>query len=101
MTAGEGGGELLAWIVRTGGPCGARPRGEPRAETLRPWVRQADPKPGERAGCFRGLRTGTAVERERIRASEREVRELRQTDDIQRKASACFAQAELDRRSEP
>ena len=32
-----------------------------------------------------------------VRALEREVRELRQTNEILRKASACFAQAELDR----
>ena len=39
----------------------------------------------------------TTEERERIRALEREVRELRQAHEILRKVSAYFAQAELDR----
>jgi transposase len=53
-------------------------------------VRQA-----ERDG---GIRPGTTTdERDRIRALEREVRELRQANEILRKASAYFAQAELDR----
>ena len=40
----------------------------------------------------------TTPERERLKALEREVRELRQANEILRKASAYFAQAELDRR---
>jgi transposase len=40
-------------------------------------------------------------ERARIKALEREVRELRQANEILRKASAYFAQAELDRRFKP
>ena len=60
-------------------------------ETLRVWVRQAERNRGVRAGP-------TTDERERIRALEREVRELRQANEILRKASAYFAQAELDRR---
>ena len=60
------------------------------AETLRRWVRQAEKDSGEREGL-------TTAERERIRALEREVRELRQANEILRKASAYFAQAELDR----
>jgi len=60
------------------------------AETLRRWVRQAEKDCGEREGL-------TTSERERIRALEREVRELRQANEILRKASAYFAQAELDR----
>ncbi len=40
----------------------------------------------------------TTDERERIKALERENRELRQANEILRKASAYFAQAELDRR---
>ena len=49
-----------------------------------------------------GLRAGpTTDERERIKALERENRELRQANEILRKASAYFAQAELDRRSKP
>ena len=64
------------------------------AETLRTWVRQAE--------CDRGQRPGaTTEERERIRALEREVRELRQANEILKKASAYFAMAELDRRSKP
>ncbi len=62
------------------------------AETLRCWVRQAERDQGQRAGP-------TSEERERIRALEREVRELRQANEILRKASAYFAMAELDRRS--
>src|SRR5271167_665687 len=62
------------------------------AETLRGWVRQAERDRGLRAGP-------TGYEHERIRALEREVRELRQANEILRKASAYFAQAELDRRS--
>ena len=61
------------------------------AETLRRWVRQAEQDRGERAGA-------TSAERERIKELEREVRELRQANEILRKASAFFAQAELDRR---
>ena len=64
------------------------------AETLRKWVRQAERDAGQRAGT-------TTEERERIKALEREVRELRQANEILRKASAYFAMAELDRRSKP
>jgi transposase-like protein len=60
------------------------------AETLRRWVRQAERDSGEREGV-------TTAERERIEALEQEVRELRQANEILRKASARFAQAELDR----
>jgi len=64
------------------------------AETLRGWVRQAERDQGARAGP-------TTEDRERIKALERENRELRQANEILRKASAYFAQAELDRRSKP
>ena len=48
------------------------------------------------------LRDGvTTVDLDRIKALEREVRELRQANEILRKASAYFAQAELDRRFKP
>src|SRR4051794_6827206 len=57
-------------------------------ETLRHWVRQAERDQGRRAGP-------TTAEHERIRALEREVRELRQANEILRKASAYFAMAEL------
>ena len=59
-------------------------------ETLRKWVRQAERDQGLRDGT-------TSEERERLRALERENRELRQANEILRKASAYFAQAELDR----
>jgi transposase len=63
-------------------------------ETLRNWVRQAERD--------QGLRTGPSTdERDRIKALERENRELRQANEILRKASAYFAQAELDRRWKP
>ncbi len=64
------------------------------AETLRRWVRQAERDTGKREGQI-------SSERERIKALEREVRELRQANEILRKASAYFAQAELDRRFKP
>jgi len=49
-----------------------------------------------------GLRPGpTSAEAARIRELERENRELRQANEILRKASAYFAQAELDRRFKP
>jgi transposase len=63
-------------------------------ETLRKWVRQVERNQGKQAGL-------TSDERERMKALERENRELRQANDILRKASAYFAQAELDRRSKP
>jgi transposase-like protein len=64
------------------------------AETLRRWVRQAERDHGKRAGP-------TTEDRDRMKALEREVRELRQANEILRKASAYFAMAELDRRQKP
>ena len=64
------------------------------SETLRRWVRQSQVDQGEREGL-------NTPERERLKALEREVRELRQANEILRKASAYFAQAELDRRFKP
>lgn len=61
------------------------------AETLRNWVRQA-----ERDRDLRDAQT--TEECERVKTLEREVRELRRANEILRKASAYFAQAELDRR---
>jgi transposase len=60
-------------------------------ETLRKWVRQAERDAGKRAGL-------TTNERERLKALERENRKLQRANEILRKASAFFAQAELDRR---
>jgi len=64
------------------------------AQTLSNWVRQAERDQGLKPGL-------TTDERERLKALERENRELRQANDILRKASAYFAQAELDRRWKP
>jgi transposase len=64
------------------------------AETLRLWVRQAERDQGNRGGL-------TTDERDRLKALDRENRELRQPNEILRKASAYFAQAELDRRFKP
>jgi len=61
------------------------------AETLRLWVRQAERDSGQRPGL-------TSGERERLKDLERENRELKRANEILRKASAYFAQAELDRR---
>ncbi len=60
-------------------------------ETLRSWVRQAERDAGRRAGL-------TTDERQRLKDQEREIRELKRANEILRKASAYFAQAELDRR---
>jgi transposase-like protein len=62
-------------------------------ETPRKWVRQAKRDRGGRPGP-------RTAERERTKALEREVRELCQANEMLRMASAYFAQAELDRRSE-
>ena len=61
------------------------------AETLRRWVRQAERDTGDRSGL-------TTDERQRLKELERENRELKRANEILRKASAYFAQAELDRR---
>ena len=61
------------------------------AETLRRWVRQAERDAGQRPGL-------TTEERARLTGLERENRELRRANEILRKASAYFAQAEFDRR---
>ena len=61
------------------------------AETLRHWVRQAERDRGRRPGL-------TTEERQRLKQLEREVVELRRANEILKKASAYFAQAELDRR---
>ena len=61
------------------------------AETLRHWVCRAERDAGERPGL-------TTAEEQRVKVLERENRELRRANEILRKASAYFAQAELDRR---
>lgn len=60
------------------------------AEALRTWVRRAETDAGERPGL-------TTDERERLKALERENRELKRANEILRKASAFVAAAELDR----
>jgi transposase len=61
-------------------------------EGLRRWVRQAERDAGHRPGL-------TSDERARLKQLERENFELRRANEILRKASAYFAQAELDRRA--
>ena len=61
------------------------------AETLRKWVRRAERDQGLRDGL-------TTSDRERLKALERDNRELKWANEILRKASAFFAQAELDRK---
>ena len=60
-------------------------------ETLRRWVRHAERDAGQRPGL-------TTDERARLKQLERENFELKRANEILRKASAFFAQAELDRR---
>jgi transposase len=57
-------------------------------DSLRVWVRQSQRDGGERPGQ-------TTAEKARIKELEREVRELRQANEILKKASAYFAMAEL------
>ena len=61
-------------------------------QTLNEWVKKAEVDSGRRAGVSSEMA-------ERMKALERENRELRQANEILRKASAYFAMAELDRRS--
>jgi transposase len=58
--------------------------------TLMDWVKRADVEAGRAAGVPLDMA-------ERMKALERENRELRQANEILRKASAYFAAAELDR----
>ena len=60
-------------------------------QTLHDWVRKHEVETGMRDGV-------TSAERERVKALEREVKELRKANEILKLASAFFAQAELDRR---
>ena len=81
---GEYGSQYEA-IQSVAGKMGCHP------ETLRGWVRQAERDAGQHPGL-------TTDERACLTALEREVKELRRANEILRKASAYFAQAELDRR---
>ncbi len=60
------------------------------AQTLNEWVKRTEVDSGKRAGV-------TTDMAEKMKALERENRELRQANEILKKASACFAQAEFDR----
>jgi transposase-like protein len=64
------------------------------AQTLHDWVKKAEIDSGQRAGVPTDMS-------DKLKALERENRELRQANEILRKASAYFAMAELDRRSKP
>ena len=63
-------------------------------QTLNEWVKKTEVDNGKRAGIPKEMA-------DRLKALERENRELRQANEILRKASAYFAQAELDRRFKP
>ena len=73
-----------AAVVSIAGKIGCVP------STLHDWVKKAESDSGKRVGV------STEVT-DRLKALERENRELRQANEILRKASAYFAQAELDR----
>ena len=60
------------------------------SDSLREWCQQAERDAGQRSGL-------TSAEKDQIEELEREVRELRQANEILKKASAYFAAAELDR----
>tara|TARA_R110000751_G_scaffold76678_1_gene154573 strand:+ start:440 stop:718 length:279 start_codon:yes stop_codon:yes gene_type:complete len=62
------------------------------AQALNEWIKKSETDSGHRAGVPSDMAA-------KLNALERENRELRQANDILRKASAYFAQAELDRRS--
>jgi len=72
-------------IISIAGKFGCTP------ESLRRWVRQLEVDTGRSGGL-------TSDDRALIKELQRENRELRQTNEILRKASAFFAQAELDRK---
>lgn len=74
-----------AAITSVAGKIGCKP------ETLRKWLIDQERDAGKRPGP-------TTSERERVKELERENRELKRANEILRKASAFFAQAELDRR---
>src|SRR3954471_21666555 len=90
MVLDHGGDHASQWsAIGSGAARNWWPGGAPRK-----WRRAAERD--------QGLRTGsTTAEQERIKALERENRELRQANEILKKASAYFAMAELDRRSKP
>ena len=86
MVLDHEGGHPSRWaaIVSVAGKIGCVP------QTLHQWVKKTEVDSGKRAGV-------TTDMAEKMKALERENRELRQANEILRKASAYFAQAELDR----
>jgi len=80
-------GSRWATVVSIAGKIGCT------SQTLNEWVKKAERDSGKP-----GLTSDMAA---RLKALERENRELRQANEILRKASAYFAQAELDRRHKP
>ena len=74
-----------AAVVSIAGKIGCTP------QTLLNWVHRKEIDSGQREGL-------STTEQERVKALEREVRELRKANEILKLASAFFAQAELDRR---
>ena len=64
------------------------------AQTLSSWIKQQEIDHGKRQGV-------STIEAERVRALERDNKELRRANEILKLASAFFAQAELDRRLKP
>ena len=74
-----------AALVSISGKIGCTP------ETLRSWVKQEEVDTGRRDGL-------TTADRERLKALEKENKELRRANEILKTASAFFAQAELDRK---
>ena len=64
------------------------------SQTLNEWAKKSERDSGQRAGPTSDMKA-------RLKALERENRELRQANEILRKASAYFARAELDRRHKP
>ena len=99
--------QILTRGSRASGPVGVRARrparlavggGPVRRREDRVFIGNA-PALGPASGTGSGRRPGlTTDERARLKAQEREIRELRRANEILRKASAYFAQAELDRR---
>ena len=61
------------------------------AQTLSSWIKRREVDTGQRSGI-------TTEEQARVKALDRENKELRRANEILRKAAAYFAQAELDRR---
>jgi transposase-like protein len=74
-----------AALVSISGKIGCTP------ETLRSWVKRTEIDTGRRDGV-------TSDDEDRLKALERENRELKRANEILKTASAFFAQAELDRR---